>query len=313
MLRLLKLRTIVFIGLFTLIFVSIACSNVSRQASAPMMASSDDSAAMGEEVMVEEAMEVSADIDGGDFGSNSQASQSILDSRKVIRNADMTIIVEDTQTTVSQLRAMAGVFNGYVADASLWQVSENLMRGNVTLRIDARQFDEALDRIKELALEVRRENIGSQDVTQEYTDLTSRLRNLEATEQELLALLTDIRKRTNSADEILQVYRELTQIRDNIEQIKGRVQFLDNRVNLATINITLIPKEDNSIVQPGWQPGETFRDALSALVSASQGLVNAMIWLVVFAVPVLIAIAVPIVLIIAGVRRMRRQPAGESA
>jgi hypothetical protein len=235
----------------------------------------------------------------------SAAQQGILDTRKVIRTADLTLIVEDTQTAVSQLRSTATAMGGYVADANLWQVKDDLMRGSITLRIDSRNFDDTLDRIKQIALEVERENIGSQDVTAEYTDLKSRLRNLEATEQELLALLSDIRKQTNSADEVLQVYRELTRIREEIEQIKGRMQYLDNQVSLATISVQLIPKEEKPIVQSGWRAGETFRDALSALVSAGQALASAAIWLVVFVLPVALVAAIPVGLVLLGVRRWR--------
>ncbi|RME44689.1 MAG: DUF4349 domain-containing protein [Chloroflexi bacterium] len=242
-----------------------------------------------------------------------QARQGILDRRQVIRTADLTIVVDDTQTAVNQLRAMAITFGGYVADANLWQVKDDLMRGTVTLRIDARQFDDALDRIREIALEVQRENIGSQDVTQEYTDLESRLRNLEATEKELLALLSDVRKQTHNAEDILQVYRELTRIREEIEQIKGRMQYLDNQVSLATINVELIPKEEKPIVQPGWQPAQTLRNALGALASAGQWLVSAAIWLVVFVLPVGLVAALPLWLIVVGFRRWRGRPVAESA
>jgi DNA repair ATPase RecN len=222
--------------------------------------------------------------------------------------------VEDTQAAVARLRSLALTFGGYVAEANLWQVKEDLMRGMVTLRVDASRFDEAIERIKEMALEVQRENVSSQDVTEEYVDLEARLRNLEATEQELLALLAEVRQRTRNADEVLQVYRELTRIREEIERIKGRMQYLDNRVQLATISVELIPQEEKPIVQPGWHPGQTLRDALSALARASQALVSAAIWLGVFVLPMVLVLAVPVGLIVAGVRRWwRSRPAREAA
>lgn len=248
----------------------------------------------------------------GGAGARPSTRQGILDARQVIRTADLAIVVDDTQAAMSQLQSLANAFGGYIASANLWQVKDDLLEGSVTLRVDARNFDEALDRIKQIALEVQRENIGSQDVTQEYTDLKSRLRNLEATEQELLELLSEVRKRTRSADEVLQVYRYLTEIRDQIEQIKGRMQYLDHQVSLATINVELIPKEEKPIVQPGWQPGQTLRDALSALASAGQWLISALIWLVVFVLPVGLILAIPLGLVVAGFRRWRSQPARES-
>lgn len=250
---------------------------------------------------------------GAENEARSQAGQGILDNRQVIRTADLTIVVDDTQTAVSQLRSLARSFGGYVANANLWQVKDGLMRGSLTLRVEARDFDEAVDRIKEIALEVERENLDSQDVTQEYTDLKSRLRNLEAAEQELLALLSDVRKQTHSADEVLQVYRQLTEIRGDIEQIKGRMQYLDSQIGLATINVELIPKEEKPLVRPGWQPGQTLRDSLGALASAGQWFINAAIWLVVFVLPVGFVLAIPVGLLVAGIRRWRGHLLRESA
>jgi hypothetical protein len=305
------LKLVGLIGLLLLMPVFAACA----PAAAPAVR---EESAAAREVMSAAPMEPRAESDflsssGAEGEAQRQAEQGILDNRKVIRTADLTILVDDTQTAVNQLRSVATTFGGYVADANLWQVKDDLMRGTVSLRIDARQFDDALDRIKGIALEVQREIIDSQDVTQEYTDLNSRLRNLEATEQELLALLSDIRKRTNSADEVLQVYRELTRIREEIEQIKGRIQYLDNQISLATINVELIPQEENLIVQPGWQPGQTLRDAVGALVSAGQGFINAAIWLIVFVLPVGLVLAIPVGLVVAGIRHWRGHLLRESA
>ena len=238
--------------------------------------------------------------------SEGTALQVAFAERKVIRTADLALVVEDTQAAMARLRAIATTYGGYVAEANVWQVKENLLRGTVTLRVDAARFDEVLDRIREIALEVQRENIGSQDVTEEYVDLQARLRNLEATEQELLALLKEVRERTRSADEVLQVYRELTRIREEIERIRGRMQYLENRVQLATITVELIPQEEKPIVEPGWNPGQTLRNALRALANAAQALVSAAIWLVVFVLPVLLAIGVPVGLIVMGIRRWWR-------
>lgn len=307
-----ELKPVGLIGLLLLTSVLTACAAL-QKAPAPEVrlqeAPSAEEAALGTPAPPQESRARS----GGALSEmQSQAEQRVFDSRKIIRTADLTIVVDDTQAAVNRLRSLANSFGGYVAEANLRQVKDDLMQGSVTLRVDAREFDNAVDRIKELALEVERENIGSRDVTGEYTDLKSRLRNLEATEQELLALLSDIRKQTNSADEVLQVYRQLTEIRGEIEQIKGRMQYLDNQISLATINVELIPKEEKPIVQPGWQPGQTLRNALSALASAGQWLVNALIWLVVFVLPIGLVFTIPVGLVVAGIRRWRRRPLGES-
>ncbi|GAB4549362.1 MAG: hypothetical protein Kow0063_44220 [Anaerolineae bacterium] len=233
--------------------------------------------------------------------------------RMIVRTADLAIMVEDTQAALLHIRDVASGLNGYIVDANLWR-SDSQLRGNVSIRVPAESFDRAMDQIKGLALEVERENISAQDVTEEYTDLSARLRNLEATEEELLALLTEVRERTRNAEDVLAVHRELTNIRGQIEQIKGRMQYLERVTALATINVELIPKEEEKpIVEAGWQPLRTLRDASRALVNAGQFLVDAAIWLVVFVLPVLLVLILPLVIIILLWRRWRRRRATEQA
>jgi hypothetical protein len=199
--------------------------------------------------------------------------------------------------------------DGYVASADMCRSDEQL-RGTVTIRVPAESFDTAMDEIKSLAIEVERENVSTQDVTEEYTDLSARLRNLEATEEELLALLTEVRERTRQAEDVLAVHRELTDIRGQIEQIQGRMQYLARMTALATINVELVPEEiEEPIIQEGWQPLRTLRDASRALVDAGQFFVDAAIWLIVFVVPVLLVLVLPLVLIVIVWRRWRRRRA----
>jgi hypothetical protein len=225
--------------------------------------------------------------------------------RMIIRTGDLSLEVEDAEAALGQIRSLAASLDGFVAGTNMWQVDER-MRGTVTLRVPAESFDAAMEQLKDLAVEVHRENASSQDVTEEFTDLDARLRNLEATEQELLALLTEVREETRRAEDVLAVHRELTDIRGQIEQIKGRMQYLERSTALATINVELIPQEEVQIVEAGWQPNQTLREALRALVNAGQFLVDAAIWLIVFVLPVLLALLAPIVIVVVLLRRWQR-------
>jgi len=229
--------------------------------------------------------------------------------RMIIRSADLAIVVEDTEAALLDIRGIARGLKGYVSSADMWRVDEQL-RGTVTIRVPAESFDAAMDQIKDLAVEVERENVSAQDVTEEYTDLSARLRNLEATEEELLALLTEVRENTRRAEDVLAVHRELTYIRGEIEQIRGRMQYLERLTALATISVELIPEEEEApIIEEGWQPLRTLRSASRALVEAGQFLVDAAIWLLVFVLPVLLILILPLVVIVVVFRRRRRRRA----
>jgi hypothetical protein len=231
-----------------------------------------------------------------------------LQDRMIIQHAEISMVVKDTETAATAIRNQAAAGGGYVSSSNLFRDGEQL-RGTLTVRVPAQALPTFLDQIKSMAVRVVRDNLSGEDVTQEYTDLGSRQRNLEATETELLALLTEVRQKPNAKPgDILEVYDKITQIRGEIEQIKGRMQYLSNLTALATIQIELIPDAlSKPVVEEGWQPLVTLREAASRLVKTLQVLVEALIWLVIYVLPVLILIALPFALLILLIRFLRRR------
>jgi hypothetical protein len=230
-------------------------------------------------------------------GSSSAASGSIPDTaggaaadldRKIIRNADVGLVVKDVEAAFSSISSIATGLGGYVAGSNLAQAGDTL-RGTVTLRVPASSFDQAMAQIKQLGVKVQRENISSQDVTEEYADLDARVRNLQATADQLRALLETIREKTNNPNDILTVYRELTDINGQIEQAKGRQQYLSKLSELATLSVELIPQEAPAIPRPvvhkGWSVVETVRDAVAVLGGLGRGAATALIWTAVIGLP----------------------------
>lgn len=229
------------------------------------------------------------------------------EERKVIQTASLKITVKDTATVLNAVQSLAAELGGYVVTSNAWRETEQL-RAQVTVRIPAEKLQTALQRIRAQAIKVDSESISGQDVTQEYTDNESRLRNLRATEKELLELLTTAREKTGKAEDVLAIFRELTQIREQIEMLQGRQQYLATMTAMATINVDIWPEPlEKPIVETGWKPLKTLRDALRALTQTGQVLVDGLIWLVIYGVPVLAVFAIPVVLIVWAVRRSRRK------
>lgn len=227
--------------------------------------------------------------------------------RMVIHTVELRLIVKDTQASLEAVQSLAGELGGYVARSRTWHTEEQLS-ASLTLRVPADRLNTALEKLRALALEVDSESISGEDVTQEYVDLEARLRNEEAYEKELLALLTETRERTSKAEDILAVYERLTEVRGRIEQIKGRMQYLENMSAMATITVELIPSE---LMQPitvaGWHPTGTARGAIRALINALQYFVDAVIWIALLGLPVFIIIALPFVVLWYVIRRVRRR------
>jgi len=226
----------------------------------------------------------------------------------IIQRANLELVVSDTAESLEAIKGLVRELGGYIAQSNAWRQGEWL-RANLTLRVPAESLEVALDRLKALAVKVQRESLSGEDVTEEYTDLNARLRNLEATERELLALLTEVREKPNStAEDILDVHRRLTEIRGQIEQVKGRMQYLEQMTALATIDVELIPDPlAQPVVEPGWAPLRTLVEASRALVRTLKRLVDVLIWLVVYLLPILILIAIPITLLVLLIRWLVRR------
>jgi len=208
--------------------------------------------------------------------------------RMIIRTAEMSLIVSDTSAAIDKITAAAGAANGYVADSKLWRDSE-LLRGTLTLRVPASNLDPTLAAIRKIGTRVQSEAMSSDDVSQEYVDLQSQVTNLEAAEVEMRGLMTTVRERTKKAQDILDVYEQLTQLRGQIEQAKGRLRYLGQMTALSTIKVELVPDAvAKPVVQPGWQPVAVFKDATRSLVGALEAIATMLIWIVVYVLPIVV-------------------------
>ena len=237
------------------------------------------------------------------------ATQDIVGDRMIVRTGSLAIVVKDTEETLEAIERLAGELGGYVSDLQSWR-QDDQMAATVTVRILAASFDQARERIKELAIEVESENASGQDVTEEYVDLEARLNNLEVAEGELLELLASAQETHKDAESILAIYNEITNVRMQIEQIKGRMQYLESASELATLTITVTPEEiEEPVVEPGWEPLRQARDALRTLVNALKGLSTVMIWVVLLFLPLAVILLLPLILVwlVWYLRRRRRR------
>jgi hypothetical protein len=142
------------------------------------------------------------------------------------------------------------------------------------------------------------ETAAGDDVTEQYVDLQSQLTNLESTR----ARIQDFLKDAKTIDEALRINQELANIESQIEQIKGRMNYLNDRSAYSTITINFEPELPVLTPTPTatpvptatpipWNPGETFDDATSTVTVLYQGIASFMIWLVVVIVPIVLPFA----------------------
>lgn len=220
--------------------------------------------------------------------------QEINGDRMVIKNANLTLIVKDPVKSMDEITQIAEKMGGYVVSANLAQKQsqsgKSLPHASITIRVPAEKLNDTLKEIKSLSSQLpESENIESQDITSQYTDLESRLRNLKDTEEQLRKIMDQ----AYSTEDVLSVYNQLTQVREQIEVIEGQMKYYRESAALSSISTELIAEE---AVEPlsiaGWKPVGVARDALQALINALKYIVNIAIWLVIFILPILIVLYV---------------------
>lgn len=223
----------------------------------------------------------------------------VATDRKVIRRANLALQADDTRKAFDEITSLAEASGGFVANANVYPVEEEGGHPRVvmTLRIPADQLNAVMSAIKGSVEEVISESQGADDVTEQYVDLEARLTNLRALEVELRALLEEVRKQPNADPEkLLQVYNEISSTRGQIEQIQGQLNYLDDVVSLATLDVSLAPTPAVvPIVEDTWEPIEVARDALRSLVGGLQDVADWAINFALFTLPMLLlTLAIPL-------------------
>ena len=153
----------------------------------------------------------------------------------IIRNGHARIEVDSLEIAVAQVTQLAQRLGGHVANSSTQTGREGHRSAQLTLRIPAPQFDAALGGLTPIG-KVEARNVTSEDVTEEYVDMTARMNNAKRLEDRLITLLAN---RTGKLEEVLAVERELARVREEIERYEGRMRYLRTRAAISTLTVEL--------------------------------------------------------------------------
>jgi|GEM_PF-468066 len=216
--------------------------------------------------------------------------------RMIVRTANMKVIVTDAAAAMRKVSQAVESSGGYVSTSNVWREGE-VLHATLSLRVPAVGLSSALQAIRNAAVRVQSETVASEEVTQEYVDLESQVRNLEATEAELRQLLVTVRERAKRAADILEVHEQLTLIRGQIEVARGRMRYLSQMSSFSTINVELIPDAvTKPVIEAGWQPLAVAKNAGRALVGALQGIAEIAIWLLIYVMPIVALLCITVAL-----------------
>jgi len=183
--------------------------------------------------------------------------------RLIVRNVSVSMLGDDISATLGAISAVASGVGGFVVSTQLSGEEESRL-GFVTIRVPEDQLSSVLNQIRGMAVRVLTEHSSAQDVTEEHVDLDARVRNLEKAEQQFLGIM----ERAEMVEDTLKVQRELTSVQGQLEQLKGRMQYLERTSATSLISVELRPASSPlPLVKPGWRPMETAKDAVRGLSS----------------------------------------------
>ncbi len=183
--------------------------------------------------------------------------------RMIINNAQISMEVKDTTDSLNAVGRIAEDHGGFVVSNSFRYEGERKV-ATVTIRVPALAYQTTLAELRRLAIKVQGEDSKAQDVTEEYSDLQAQLRNLQATEAQYLDLL----KKAQSIDEILKVQARISDTRNQLERIKGRMVYMERTTEMASITISLFSLDRSAVgtnrQSAGWwkSPAEAFEQSI---------------------------------------------------
>ncbi len=287
---------IIIVGLFTLSLISPSSNNEAPRLT-PVAMLGTDYPGMGTPTAMPTAMPTSVKFASTSTAGGSGAESVTPTARKlVIKNGSLSIVAQDVRAKASKITSMAEELGGWVVNSRLSTVNDDLNRvvATINIRVPAERFDEALQAIKNGAVSVLNETVTGQDVSAQYADAASQVKNYEAAELQLQKILETATK----TEDILNIFRELTRIRGEIERLKGQMQYFVQASDMSLITVTIHPVIPTPTPYPtrtpeGFSLEPVANSAAGALSSTLQLLISVAVWIVIYALPLGLLFGVP--------------------
>jgi hypothetical protein len=184
------------------------------------------------------------------------ASPDAMSGRKIVRNGSLEMVVQHPAEAADKITALAETLGGYVVSSE--GGGQKATAGTLTIRVPAARFEQVRAEIRELGLRVESEKIDAQDVTQQYVDQESNLRNLRAEETQYLAIL----RQANTVKDMLAVSAQLSEVRGQIEQQQAEFNALSQQVDTVALTISLRTESEAQVRGLNWRPGYQLKLAL---------------------------------------------------
>jgi hypothetical protein len=198
--------------------------------------------------------------------------------RKIVKAAELGVRAEDVRESAEEAQRAVASYGGTVLSSRVSR-GDGSVYADLVLSVPSPDFEAALEELRDLGKEVTTDAVSGEDVTEEFVDLESRERNLLAAEESLLGLYD----KAESVGDTLAVERELTNIRGQIEEVQGRIKYLEQRTAYSRITLDIEPvAPPPRPPEPAWNPANVAAEAWGASLAVLQAIATAIISAVVF-------------------------------
>jgi archaellum component FlaF (FlaF/FlaG flagellin family) len=186
--------------------------------------------------------------------------------RKIVKNGQVTLVVRTYEPFFNGLQQQVEHIGGYISQVQVDRRYGNAASGSIVLRIPPEKVDMMVSWLREKGV-MTSENIKADDISEQYYDLQARLDNARKFEARLLEML---KTQTGRLQDVVLVEEKLNQVRENIEELEGKLRYYDNLVALATITISI--RVEDRYVPPalptfGNRAARTWHSSVDALKS----------------------------------------------
>ena len=209
--------------------------------------------------------------------SNSDGAASHDFDRKVVKTAELGIRAGDARRSAEKAQQLAADYGGSVF-SSRTERTDGSVSAELVLLVPSPKFEKVLAELRKLGESVTTDTVKGEDVTGEYVDLKSRERNLQAAEKSLLKLYD----KAKSVEDTLKVQNELTDVRGQIEQAQGRIQYLEQRTSSSRITLDIQPVTGTAASLSAWDPAGVVDRAWGASLGVLQAIATVVLSAVVF-------------------------------
>lgn len=200
--------------------------------------------------------------------------------RKLIKNGDLTLQVENLDNTEQKIETWCKSYDGYISSSN-----RNERSLNFTIKIPSQKFDSAMEEAGNFGI-LKSKNISTRDVTEQFYDLQTRL----STKKILQSNLQNYLRQATDLTDILKIEKELNNVTSDLESMQGQMRRLSNQIEFSTINIYLrLPDYKSEIREPSFS--ENFTNFLHSLKTFFAGFLTIILYGIICGIPILAILA----------------------